>query len=388
MIWLDITDPKYALFFQPFLPHLLRLDSVLITSRVSSGYEECAQILSSAIESHHHANPSARNRLELRFIGGYGGANTLDKYRARLDREQGFLELFASLGNLPSVFITGASVEGAQCAFGLGVPVVHFSDTPIAGHDFSPNAITLLARLSLPLSSLVFHPFVIPSSVYKAFGLDSSNIICYDFIDPALYLPDMPSNPSPPESSAQSMQTHTQSRAKHNHTPLIIAREEEYKAHYVASKIPLWYEGVHTLARENVRILIIPRYGRKELELEFGAYSNIQIAQHIIAPELLYARADLLLGGGGTMNLEACYYGIPTISTRSLLLYHDRYLIEHNLMYHVSDLDSLMRAFGEIRQRGFMRRNLAESKALFAPTPIAHSLRQIIDTIATRFFAR
>lgn len=391
MIWLDITDPKYALFFQPLLPHLLGLDSVLITSRVSSGYEECAQILSHAIESHHRANPSFRERLKLHFIGGYGGANRLDKYRARLDRERGFLELFARLGELPRVFITGASVEGAQCAFGLGVPVVHFSDTPIAGHEFSPSAITLLARLSLPLSCLVFYPFVIPSSVYKAFGLDSSNIICYDFIDPALYLPDIQS-PLAPDSSvlqsrSQSAQTLMQSEKKHNYTPLIIAREEEYKAHYVSSHLRLWYEGVHALARENVDILIIPRYGREELELEFGTYSNIQIAQHIIAPEQLYAHADLLLGGGGTMNLEACYYGIPTISTRSLLLYHDCYLIEHNLMRHVSDLDSLMQAFREIQQTGFARKNPAESKALFAPTPIAQSLQQIADIIAARFFA-
>lgn len=391
MIWLDITDPKYALFFQPLLPHLLAREPVLITSRVSSEYSECAQILSRAIETHHRANPHSRDRLTLHFIGGYGGAERLDKYRARLKRESGFLELFAKLGKLPSVFITGASVEGAQCAFGLGVPVVHFADTPVAGHKFSPRALTLLARLSLPLSSLLFHPFVIPSRVFGAFGLDPSDIIRYDFLDPALYLPDLPESKATEshslDSSEHALLGSKASRAAEcagdDSAPLIIAREEEYKAHYVASRLPLWYEGVHALAQENVRILIIPRYGRAELEREFGSYGNVQIASHIIAPQLLYAHADLLLGGGGTMNLEACYYGIPTISTRSLLLYHDRYLIKHNLMRHVRDLKELMQAYAHYRASGFAR---AESASLFAPMPVAKSLERILAELDARFF--
>lgn len=380
MLWLDITDPKYALFFSAFLPRLLELDSILITTRESPNYTECAQILSKVESSY------AKARLQVCSVGSYGGADKLGKYRARVQREQEFLSLFSKIGELPRVFMSGASVEGAQCAFGLGIPIVHFADTPIAGHAYDPKDITALARLSLPLSSVLFHPFVIPSSVFSGFGLESSNVYSYDFIDIALWL-----DSSSLLSSSNLPSFITQS-ALPNGVPLIIAREEEYKAHYVKAQYRLWYESVHTLAKERVRILIIPRYGKAQLEAEFGAYSNVQIAREIIAPHDLYAHASLLLGGGGTMNLEACFLGIPTISTRSLLLYHDCYLLEHKLMCHAKSVEEVMSAFYAYRDSGFVRK---DSKALFikpnAPEStlkdaLESSLHSIVQTIATRFY--
>lgn len=380
MLWLDITDPKYALFFSALLPRLLELDSILITTRESPNYTECAQILSKVESSY------AKARLQVCSVGGYGGADKLGKYRARVQREQEFLSLFSKIGELPRVFMSGASVEGAQCAFGLGIPIVHFADTPIAGHAYDPKDITALARLSLPLSSVLFHPFVIPSSVFSGFGLESSNVYSYDFIDIALWL-----DSSSLLSSSNLPSFITQS-ALPNAAPLIIAREEEYKAHYVKAQYRLWYESVHTLAKESVRLLIIPRYGKAQLEAEFGAYSNVQIARDIIAPHDLYAHASLLLGGGGTMNLEACFLGIPTISTRSLLLYHDCYLLEHKLMCHAKSVEEVMSAFYAYRDSGFARK---DSKALFikpnAPEntlkdTLESSLHSIVQTIATRFY--
>lgn len=392
MLWLDITDPKYALFFSAFLPRLLELDSILITTRESPDYTECAQILSKVESSY------AKARLQVCSVGGYGGADKLGKYRARVQREQEFLSLFSKIGELPRVFMSGASVEGAQCAFGLGIPIVHFADTPIAGHAYDPKDITALARLSLPLSSVLFHPFVIPQSVFSSFGLESSNVYSYDFIDIALWL-----DSSSLLSSSNLPSFITQSLLP-NAAPLIIAREEEYKAHYVKAQYRLWYESVHLLAQERVRLLIIPRYGKAQLEAEFGAYSNVQIAQEIIAPHDLYAQASLLLGGGGTMNLESCFLGIPTISTRSLLLYHDCYLLEHKLMHHAKSVEEVMNAFYAYRDSGFARK---ESKALFIkPQSTAHtlkdslpkspestlkdalesSLHSIVQIIATRFY--
>lgn len=392
MLWLDITDPKYALFFSAFLPRLLELDSILITTRESPDYTECAQILS------HLESTFASSRLQVCSVGSYGGADKLGKYHARVQREQEFLSLFSKIGELPRVFMSGASVEGAQCAFGLGIPIVHFADTPIAGHAYDPKDITALARLSLPLSSVLFHPFVIPQSVFSSFGLESSNVYSYDFIDIALWL-----DSSSLLSSSNLPSFITQSLLP-NAAPLIIAREEEYKAHYVKAQYRLWYESVHRLAQERVRLLIIPRYGKAQLEAEFGAYSNVQIAQEIIAPHDLYAQASLLLGGGGTMNLEACFLGIPTISTRSLLLYHDCYLLEHKLMHHAKSVEEVMNAFYAYHDSGFARK---ESKALFIkPQSTAHtlkdslpkspestlkdalesSLHSIVQTIATRFY--
>lgn len=375
MIWIDITDPKYALFFHAFLPKLLTLDNVLITTRKSEGYEECANILemlkidsakptpeSTAQNTLESATPKSEssaestnhaNTIQIHCVGGYGGGSLEGKLRARMQRQEAFLTLFARLNIKPRVFLTGASVEGAQCAYGLGIPVIHFSDTPLAGHRFSARDITLLSRLTLPLSSLVFHPFVIPSSVYDAFGLDMRDVYAYDFIDIALWLVD-----SAPESSAPKLDSAQTKPPKSPQKPLIIAREEEYKAHYVKQKLSLWYESVHALARQDMaQILIIPRYEREYLHREFGAYACVEILEEPLPPLELYARADMMLGGGGTMNLEACFLGIPTISTRSLLLFHDMFLIENGLMTHAKTLDEVLRAFEKFRASRFSRQN-------------------------------
>lgn len=48
------------------------------------------------------------------------------------------------------------------------------------------------------------------------------------------------------------------------------------------------------------------------------------------------------------MNLEACYLGIPVISTRSLLLFHDRFLLEQKLMRHAKSVEEVMKFLDEI----------------------------------------
>ncbi len=44
MIWLDIIDPKYVLFFKSLIPQLEALDSVIVTTRKSKDYDECARL--------------------------------------------------------------------------------------------------------------------------------------------------------------------------------------------------------------------------------------------------------------------------------------------------------------------------------------------------------
>lgn len=311
MIWLDITDPKYVLFFKEMIPSLSKFSPPLITTRAGEGYSECHNLLNLfGIEAHK--------------IGSYGGNTKLGKLQARMQRQEGFLKLFESKGEIPKLFITGASVEGVQCAYGLGIPVVNFADTPIAGHSFDLDLITILSRLTLPLSDLVFRPFVVPSECYEAMGLKRENILSYDFIDVALWL--------------KNLRAGEDFRKKINANlslPTILVREEEYKAHYVKEKLPIIYESIALLS-ENIEanIVIMPRYDSLELKERFLGRKNVYILEEKLEPREFYPYIDLLIGGGGTMNLESCYLGIPTISTRSLLLFHDMYLIENGLMIH------------------------------------------------------
>lgn len=333
MIWLDVIDPKYVLFFRSLIPQLEALDSVLITTRKSEDYDECAELLELfGIKAH--------------AIGGYGGLNKLGKFQARLQRQSGFLELFENLGEIPRLFITGASVDGVQCAYGLGIPIIHFADTPVAGEVFSLSKITILSRLSLPLCTLIFRPFIVPEVCYTSLGLESSQIVPYEFIDVALWLADMPE--SYEQDSLQKAEFCAYFGLERN-LPIVLVREEEYKAHYVKQKLPIIYECVEQLAQSGeVNVLIIPRYGSEELESSFAHLPYVKILKQKLEPKAFYPFIDVLLGGGGTMNLEACYLGIPVISTRSLLLFHDRYLINSGLMRHCTSVDSVLENLRQI----------------------------------------
>lgn len=343
MIWLDIIDPKYVLFFKSLLPKLQALDSVIITTRKSAGYDECAKLLKLF-------------NVESYAIGGYGGASKLGKFEARLKRQKGFLALFKKVG-MPHLFITGASVDGVQCAYGLGIPIVQFADTPVADWRFSKEKITILSRLSLPLSSLVFYPFVVPKVCYTSLGLADSQVIAYDFIDVALWLQDVPTY------ALDSIQRAAFCKKWHldKNLPIILVREEEYKAHYVTQKLPIIYESIALLAQA-FNVLLMPRYESNELETRFGGQARITIIKQKLMPKDFYPFIDVLLGGGGTMNLEACYLGIPVISTRSLLLFHDKFLIKHKLMYHAKSAQEVMSLLTKIPKKSQKKQD-----SLFAP---------------------
>lgn len=348
MIWLDITDPKYVLFFRGLIPMLETLDSVLVTTRANQDYSECQRLLEMF-------------GIKAYKIGGYGGGTKLGKYQARLQRENEFLNLFETLGAIPRLFISGASVEGMQCAFGLGIPIINFADTPIAGHTFSLDRITILSRLTLPLSSLVFYPFVVPKICYTSMGVDEKNCIPYHFIDVALWLKDL--KPS---------QDFRAKYAMNLSLPTILFREEEYKAHYVKEKLPVIYESITLLSQNlDANLVIMPRYGSEELKEQFGALQNVYILEDKLEPSEFYPYIDLLIGGGGTMNLESCYLGIPTISTRSLFLFHDIFLLENKLMDHAQNAQEVLE-LAKQKLRHFdpnQPRNLSFQSHLFEQEP-------------------
>ena len=379
MLWIDITDPKYALFFNALLPHLSKLDSLLITTRRSEGYTECADLLE-------------KFGIEAICIGGnegYGGDTLEKKMLSRIKRQEEFIALFKRVGK-PRVFLSGASVEGAQSAFGLGIPVVHFSDTPMASFEGGEANITLLSRLVLPLSSVIFYPFVVPKEVYRFFGIASQNLIQYDFIDVALWLEDLQQEILGTKSAKSKPKKDFLARLGFRdfgeNKPLILAREEEYKAHYVREKYPLFYEILHALAKQNLaNIVIMPRYEREYLEREFGEYECVSVAKETFFVNEFYPHIDMLLGGGGTMNLESSFLGIPTLSTRSLLLYHDKYLLDNHLMRYASSVDLALEVFFEFRQNGFVRQNNAH---FFVPkdTRLFLEIDKIISQIKTRFY--
>lgn len=319
MLWFDIGTPKYAFFFAKIIPELKNLGyEILVTTRSAPDYTEAKAVLD-------------MHQIPYVISGTYGGQSIEDKFLARLARQQEFLKIFKSRGK-PQAVLCGGIPDSIQTAFGLGIPVIDFCDTPIRHYEFSYKEITIGTKLTLPLSSLVFYPFVLPEEIFLKMGVGPEQLRRYDFIDVCLWMDEIVKEDK------------NDFRQKYGLDPnkkTILIREEEYKAHYVFEKLPTIYELIPKLSESfNANLVIMPRYDSEELKRNFSQYATV--LEDKLTPKEFYPFIDLLIGGGGTMNLEAVYYGIPTISTRSLWLYHDKYLMDHGLMKWAGSVDEAL----------------------------------------------
>lgn len=313
MIWIDVATPKYAMFFTIMIKELQKRGyEVLVTTRYAPNYTEAKEIL----ELH---------KIPHIVLGEYGGASLLEKFEARIFRQKEILDLFKVRG-MPKVLLSGCVVDSVQLGFGIGIPIINFSDTPAfdkVDYFGIPRNLSIVSKLTMPFSKLCFYPFVLPMELMLRFALDESQIVPYPFIDVALWI-----NKIKKDSKNDFRIRYGLDTLK----PTILVREEEYKAHYVKEQIPIIYEAIPLLKKEiDANIIIMPRYEKDRLKRDFGEVATI--LEEKLKPEEFYPFIDLFIGGGGTMNLEAICYGIPTISTRSIWLIHDQYLIKHKLMF-------------------------------------------------------
>ncbi len=319
--WFDIEIPKSVLFFKPMIEELKKKNcSILITSRGGDGYEELTELMNLFYPDDH-----------IFSIGFFGGGTKKGKLIASIERQNDLLE-FISNYKIKKL-VTLCSVDATRVAFGLNIEIINFYDIPLS--DYTENFKNALpqARLSLPLSTKVFKPFVVPDNIFKRFSLDQEQIYNYDFIDPLIWLKDFQVDLSYTGKIIKTL-------FKNPNNPLIIVREEEYKASYVDKQFPILYEAMQTIyEKTNANILIIPRYEEAYLQKQFPF---AKVLKEKIEIQHLLAVADLFIGGGGTINTEACYFGTPTISTRSFACHYDKYQIDTNLMVWVKTKEELI----------------------------------------------
>jgi len=76
-------------------------------------------------------------------------------------------------------------------------------------------------------------------------------------------------------------------------------------------------------------------YLKKEFPFAYVIKEKI-VLQHLLKD------ADLFIGGGGTINTEACFLGTPTISTRSFISHYDKWQIDNGLMVWVNNKEDLL----------------------------------------------
>lgn len=315
MIWFDLITPKSVLFFKPLIKKLKKHKEILITAREGVGYKEVIKLL----ELH---SISFVNR------GEFGGASLEDKLKASIERQKELMEFVTQFDIEKLVCLS--SVDAVRIAFGLGIPVYDFYDIPLSDYRTNFKRALPQARLTIPLATKMFKPFVVPDEIFLRFGLEKDQIIEYNFIDPLIWLKDFKPDIDYLKTTIPQIDFSK---------PIITVREEEFKASYVKGKYPFLYDALKEIQNWDVNLIIIPRYEPEPLKKEFK--KAIVLEEKIILQHLL-AFSDLFVGGGGTINIEATYFGVPTISTRSFISHYDKFLIGEGLMWHSNNAEEIV----------------------------------------------
>jgi predicted glycosyltransferase/tetrahydromethanopterin S-methyltransferase subunit G len=317
-IWFDLVTPKSVLFFSSIIKEIQKKCNVLITTRGGEGYKETTELLD-LYEFNYHC------------IGNFGGGELKDKLHASISRQFQFLD-YISHQNI-SKLVCLSSVDAVRVAFGLGIPVYNFYDIPLSDHKTNFKRALPQARLTIPLATKMFKPFVVPDEVILRFGLDKEQIVEYGFIDPLIWLDNFEFDK---EYVSKLYKKYGIDRKKFT----ILVREEEYKACYVDKKYPFLYEALPKIYEKfDANIILIPRYESEYLKKEFPfAY----VIEEKIFLQHLLKDVDLFIGGGGTINTESCFLGTPTISTRSFISHYDKWQIDNNLMVWTNKKSELM----------------------------------------------
>jgi predicted glycosyltransferase len=303
-IWFDILTPKQVLFFRRAVNLLHNSDhEVLCTSRKYREAVELARI----------------KKLDLTFIGNHGGADRYSKLREGARRTYELAEVVKQFG--PDVAFTFSSPEGSRVAFGLGIRHIGFNDSPHA---------EAVAKLTIPLTSKLYCPWVIPYSAWSVYGIAKKNILHYRALDPAAWL----------KHQNNDLQEVKQEKK------MVLVRLEESKASYIADKKISTTRMIDSFVDklwQSANIVVLCRYEDQIAEVESRYGNKVQVLRDVVEGTTLIKSTQLFVGAGGTMTAEAALIGKPTISIAPIQFYVEKYLVRSGLVKRASNSRLLVR---------------------------------------------
>jgi predicted glycosyltransferase len=259
-------------------------------------------------------------KLDLTFVGSHGGADRYNKLREGARRTYELAKVVKQFG--PDVAVTFSSPEGSRVAFGLGIRHIGFNDSPHA---------EAVAKLTIPLTSKLYCPWVIPRYAWSGYGIAKKNIVHYRALDPAAWLK---------HHNDDDIQEVKQERK------MILLRLEESKASYIADKKINTIKMIDRFVDElwqSANIVVLCRYKDQIADIESRYGNKVQVLRNVVEGTNLIKSTQLFVGAGGTMTAEAALLGKPTISIAPIQFYVEKYLIRSGLVKRPIDSRSLVR---------------------------------------------
>ncbi|MDC0170176.1 DUF354 domain-containing protein [Candidatus Nitrosopelagicus sp.] len=304
-IWFDILTPKQYLFFEYFIQKLRKQHKIFCTSRK---YEQV-----NGIEKF--------GSLNSVIVGKHGGKNNVNKLLASLDRSKLLTKKIEKWS--PDLLISFCSPEASRVAYGLGIPHIAFSDSPHA---------KAVMRLSLPYTTKLLIPWIIPKKDFDGFGIDYKNIIKYRAIDAGVIINNYKKN----------------KQKKSEERKIILIRPEESEAAYITKKsktIKIIKKIVEDFPNEEKIVLSRYKDQSKNLKKIFG--DNISLLSKPVNGKELLNNIDCFIGSGGTMTAESGLLGIPTISLNAVPNRIEEFLVKKRIIVRSENPNRISR---EIQQ--------------------------------------
>ncbi|UYP01425.1 DUF354 domain-containing protein [Oceanotoga sp. DSM 15011] len=87
--------------------------------------------------------------------------------------------------------------------------------------------------------------------------------------------------------------------------------------------------------------MIHPRYNSFESVEQFDKNRVKVIENEAVDSTSIAAFSDLFIGGGGTINIEAAYYGTPVISLKPVITLYEDYMLKNELTHRPKDLNNI-----------------------------------------------
>jgi predicted glycosyltransferase len=325
----DLATPKQVRFFKPMIDRLR--EGGYAVSVVTRDAAELNLII-------------RRFGIEATVLGQFGGKSLLGKLVKSTERVRLLARHFDHL--CPDALVTLCNPESARAAYGLRIPIVCFLDLPES---------TAVARLTLPLASRVCVPWIIPRREFVKCGVSPETLFRYRALDPLIWLKDHRVNGS-----------YLDTLRIDPRRPVIVCRETEWQSVYATEDIVGRVTQALSRKHQDWQLIEIPRYKPHRF------YET---------PSLL-ANAHLFIGGGGTMCIEAAYYGTPVLATRPLTSYYMTWLFERGLALESLALDETVRKAEEIiesRTAHTIRRQRERAAAIFRR--MTFPLERVVEVI-------
>lgn len=282
--WVDMCTPKDVIFFRKIIEELnYRNHEIFITTR---NYTETNNLI----------NYFGLNAV----IVGSHGKTIKEKIDCSVERMVELNKLFKL--EQPDALISYTNPESCRIAFGHAIPIFNYTDIPEAEK---------VMRLTLPLSSCIYSPFCVNPQLIRNYWV--GELYLYDCLDPVAWLP---AKPTPLKEIFDEYITY----------PFIIYRESENHASYLIDK-------------EDITEYIIDEL--KDLYPSGTFFKIPRYEEHkSIDLQSLFAYADLFIGGGGTMNIEATWWGTWTLACRKITTSYDNWLEDNYLQFRVHNVES------------------------------------------------